>query len=108
LTFITCSGVPFGDQLAAPVAALGSQVDQPVGDLDDVEVVLDDQDRVAGIHQALQHFDQLVDVGGVQAHRRLIQHIQRPPGGAAGELLRELDALGFAARERGGGCPTRM
>ena len=88
MTFITCSGRSLGDQLAAAVAALRTQVDELVGDLDDVQVVLDDQHRVAGIHQPLQHLDQLVHIGGVQADRRLVQHVQRAPGGAAGELLR--------------------
>jgi len=27
---------------------------------------LDDQHAIAGIHQSLQHFDQLVNIGGVQ------------------------------------------
>src|SRR5204863_9909219 len=33
-----------GDDLAAGGAALGAEVDDPVGGLDDVEVVLDDQE----------------------------------------------------------------
>ncbi len=80
---MTVSGSAFGDQLAAAVAAFRTQVDQPVGDLDDVQVMLDDQHRVAGIHQALKDLDQLVHVGGMQADRGLVQHVQRPPGGAA-------------------------
>src|SRR6266536_3269542 len=34
-------GRPLGDEAAAVVAALGAEVDHPVGALDDVEVVLD-------------------------------------------------------------------
>jgi hypothetical protein len=33
----------FGQQFAAAVAAFGAEVDQPIGDLDDVWVVLDNQ-----------------------------------------------------------------
>ena len=40
-----------GDDLAAALAALGAQVDDPVGARDDVEVVLDDDDRVALVAQ---------------------------------------------------------
>ena len=36
-----------GDDQAAARAALGAQVDDPVGGLDDVQVVLDDDDGVA-------------------------------------------------------------
>ena len=32
-----------GDQLAAAVAALGTQIDQPVSDFDDVEIMFDDE-----------------------------------------------------------------
>ena len=36
-----------GDDLAAAGAALGAHVDDPVGGLDDVEVVLDDEEGAA-------------------------------------------------------------
>src|SRR5438876_987803 len=38
-----------GDHAAATVAAFGAHVDQPVGALDHVEVVLDHHDRVAEV-----------------------------------------------------------
>ena len=40
-----------GDHPAAAGAALGTHVDDPVRGLDDVEVVLDDDDRVALVDQ---------------------------------------------------------
>jgi MFS family permease len=40
----------FGNHQAAPRSTLRSHVDQPVGGLDHVKVVLDDDDRVARIH----------------------------------------------------------
>src|SRR5258708_28028848 len=40
-----------GDDLAALVAALGAHVDDPVGALDDVEIVPDDQHRAAPVDQ---------------------------------------------------------
>jgi hypothetical protein len=39
--------------------------------------VLDHHHAVAAVHQAVQHADQLVHVGHVQAHGGLVQHIQR-------------------------------
>src|SRR6516164_1312053 len=51
----------------ATVSGVGAQVDNPVGRLDHVQVVLDDDDRVAQIDQAVQHLKQLVDVVEVQA-----------------------------------------
>ena len=56
-----------GDDLAAAVAAFGAEVDDPVGGFDDFEVVLDDHDRVAGVDQLVQHFQELCHVVEVQA-----------------------------------------
>jgi hypothetical protein len=58
-------------------AAFRPQVDDPVGLGDHVEVVLDHDDAVAGVDQPMQHADQLLDVGHVQAHRRLVEHVER-------------------------------
>ena len=48
-----------------------------VGGLDDVEVVFDDEHRVAGIDQALQHDEQLPHILEVQARRRLVEDVER-------------------------------
>ena len=55
-------GGAFGDDLTARLAAFGTQIDDVVGDFDDIQVVFDDQDSVAAVHQAVQHFDQLVHI----------------------------------------------
>ena len=52
--------------------------------LDEIQVVLDDNDRVARIHQLLQHLDQAMHVRNVQACGRLIKDIHRLAGAAAG------------------------
>ena len=48
-----------GDDFAAAFAAFGAEVDDPVGGLDDVEVVLDDDDGVAFVAEAVQDVEQL-------------------------------------------------
>ena len=58
--------------------------------------------ELPAIHQALQHFDQLVHIRRMQTNRRFIQHVQSPPGGTAGEFLGKLHPLGFTAGKRGG------
>ncbi len=93
----------FGDEAAAAVAALGAHVEEPVGGLDDVEIVLDDEDRVAGVYQTIQHADQLLDVGEMEAGGRLIEDVDRAAGGALGEFGGQLYALRLAAGERGRG-----
>jgi diacylglycerol O-acyltransferase / wax synthase len=75
------SGVPSATTDAAAVAALGAEVDDPVGGLDDVEVVLDHDDRVALVDQAVQHVEQLADVVEVQPGGRLVEDVEVCPVG---------------------------
>ena len=100
------SGRPLGDQRAAGVARFRAQVDDPVGALDDVEVVLDDDHGVSRVHQPVEHLDQHAHVVEVQAGRRLVENVELPAARACrrcGELARDLEPLRLAARERGGG-----
>ena len=60
-----------------PVAAgFGAEVDHPVGRGDDVEVVLDDDQRVALVGQAMEDREQAVDVGEMEARRRLVEDVE--------------------------------
>ena len=74
-----------------------------VGSLDHVQVVLDDHHRVAHVHQLLEHLNELVHVGGVQAGGGLVQDIDGLARGSLGQLRGQLDALGLAAGQLGGG-----
>ena len=67
-----------------------------------VEVVLDDDDRVALVDQALEHPEQLVDVVEVQSRGRLVQDVDRPSGRTLLQLGGQLDALSLTAGECGG------
>ena len=74
-----------------------------VGGLDHIQIVLDDHHRVAHVHQLLEHLNELVHVGGVQAGGGLVQDIDGLAGGALGQLGGQLDPLGLAAGQGGGG-----
>src|SRR6478672_1200357 len=76
-------GCSLGDDPAAAIATLGAEVDDPVGGLDDVEVVLDDDDRIAPVDQPMEDLEELLDVGEVEPGRRLVEDVQRPAGGPA-------------------------
>ena len=54
-------GCAFCNDFTARAAAFRPEVDNPVGHLDDIHVVLDDQHRVALLHQFVEHFQQHVD-----------------------------------------------
>ena len=90
-----------GDDAAALVAGARADVDDPVAAGDDAHVVLDHDDRVAGVDQAVQLRQQPVDVGGVQAGGRLVEHVERVAALRALQLGGELDALRLAARQLG-------
>ena len=53
---------PHGHDLAAAIAALGAEIEQPVGRLDDVEIVLDHHHGVARLDQFVQHLQQLAHI----------------------------------------------
>src|SRR5690606_16282609 len=92
----------FRDDHAAAAAALGPEVDDPVGRLDHVEVMLDHDDRIAAVRKPLKDAEQALDIREVQPGRRLVEDIECPSGRAPGELRGELYALGFTAGELGG------
>ncbi len=92
---------PLCDEPAPTGAALWAQVDDVIGGLDHVQVVLDDDDRVARLDQAREHAEQLLHVVEVQARGGLVQDVDGLAGGAARELSGQLDALRFTAGERG-------
>ena len=91
-----------GHDFTACTAALRAKIDNMIGALDQVEVVLNDNDRIARVHQLLQHLDQAVYVCDVQAGSRLVEDIHGLAGAAAGQLVCQLHALGFAAGKGGG------
>ena len=100
-----CGGRALGDDAAAVPARPGPKVDQPIGPAHDRLVVLDDHHRVAAGLQVAQGVDQPLVVAGMQADRRLVEHVAdadqagAQPGGQA-------DALQLAAAE-GAGRPIQ-
>ncbi|MPL73132.1 hypothetical protein SDC9_18925 [bioreactor metagenome] len=85
---------------AAAIAALRADVDDPVGGLDDVEVVLDHHYGIALVDQLVQHLEELAHILEMQPRRRLVEDVERAAGGAARQFLRQLHPLRLAARQR--------
>lgn len=86
-----------GDNLATAVPTFGPEIEDPIGHLDDIQIVLDYDYRVAQINQAVQDVQELFDIVKVKAGRGLIENVQRPAGGTAAELARQFDPLRLAA-----------
>src|SRR5262249_37987654 len=82
---------------------LRAHIDEPVGRLDDVEVVLDHQQRRSGFEQFTKRSKQLGDVVKVQARGRLIEDVESAAIVCTRQVRAKLEALRFAARECGSG-----
>ena len=87
------------DDRAAALAGAGAHVDQPVGGEHHRRVVLDHDQGVAGVAQAMHRQHDPAHVARMQADRRLVEHEQGIDQRGA-ERGGEVDALDLAARER--------
>jgi hypothetical protein len=79
--------------------AFGPDVDDVIGAADEVEVVLDGDDGVAGVDEPRERAQEHLDVDAMQARRRLVEQEQRRLRLRA-EVRRQLEALRLAARQR--------
>ena len=96
----TCSGVPVATTRPPAFAAFRAEIDDVVGRLDHVEVVLDDEQRVARFEQLPERGEQLRDVVEVQTGRRLVEDVQQPLAAVRRQMRGDLDPLRLAARQR--------
>ena len=91
-----------GDELATVFSGFRAKVEDPVGGFDDVKVVLDHQQRVAGIHESLEDGEEILDIREMEPGGGLVEDEELAGGGrpsAGGEELAELEALGLATGE---------
>lgn len=84
----------------ATVAAVRTEVDDVVGNFDDVEIVLDDEDGVALLDEAVENGDEFCNVVGVKSGGGFVKDIDGFAGGTTREFGCEFDALRLAAAER--------
>ena len=92
-------GCACGKEVAACVTAFRTEVDDVVGTLDDLQVVLDDDDGVAATDKGIKGCKQLLDVVEMQASRRFVEDEN---GGLVllhSQIVCKLDALVLATRE---------
>lgn len=87
-----------GDYLATRITSFGTYVDDVVGNLYHIEIMLDDDDGIALVRQFVQYAEQQPYVLEMQACRRLVQDIQRASRVAFGEFGRQFYTLALATR----------
>jgi hypothetical protein len=100
---------PLDDDPSTSVTAFGTQIDDPVGGGDDVEIVFDDHDGMTGIDQAVQDGDEFLHIRHMQADGGFVQDVKRSAsagigscparGRAARQFGNQLDALRLAAAQ---------
>ena len=66
-----------GDNLAAVGASFGAEIDNPIGRFHHVQIVFDDDHRIAPVDELIQHQQQLSHVVEMQPGGRLIEQIER-------------------------------
>ncbi len=92
---------PAVHDVSALLARCRSHVHHPVGVPYDVHLVLDDEQRVARALQAIERAEQCLGVRGMQAGRRLIQHVHHAEEVRA-DLGAQAQSLKLTRRERRG------
>jgi hypothetical protein len=68
------------EHFAAFVAAFGADVEQPVGALNHVEVVLNDEHGIAQLNQLVEGAEQLSDVLEMEARGGFVEDVERIGG----------------------------
>ena len=85
------------DDAAPRLAPFGPEIDDPVGGLDDVEVVFHDQDGVPLVDETAQDVQEHPYIGEMKSRGRLVEQIEGPAGRLFHQLARQLDPLRLAA-----------
>ena len=70
-----------------------------VGGGDDIGVVLDDEDGVAGVAEAEDGSEEFFHISEVEAGGGFVEEVEGVGRGGFGNLQGELEALGFSAGE---------
>ncbi len=91
---------PLRDDPPAVSARARPHLHEPVCGGQDARVVVHHDHRVAVGEQIAHHLDEPVDVGGVQADGRLVQHVQHA-GGSVAHGAGQLHALALSGGQRG-------
>ena len=87
------------DKLTTSVTGLRADVDDPVGGLDDIEVMLDHDDAVALVDKSLEGLQQDGYVIDVESGGRFVEDEKRPAWLVSRQTCSQLEALGLTATQ---------
>jgi len=92
---------PCENKPASLVPAVRPKINDIVRGFYHVQIMLDDQDRIAAVNQALQDLQEFIHVGKMQACGGLIQNVKSAACGRLTQFTGKLDPLRLTA---GKGC----
>ena len=92
-----------GDHAAAFLFPASAEFDHIVGMAQHLRVVVHEHHRVAVVHEVVHHAQQTLEVRGVHADRRFVEHVEYA-GGLVAHRAGELHPLALAGRKGGGGA----
>src|SRR5262245_41388461 len=87
------------DDCPTTCTTLGAKIDHPIGTFDDLEVMLNDNERIAGVAELHEHFEQCVDVGKMKASSRLVEDIDGPSSRLLCQFSSKFDPLSLTATQ---------
>ena len=93
------------DNAAAPFAALRTEVNQPVGGLDDVEIVFDQKHGSAALDQFSKGRKQLLNIIEMQPGRGFVEDIKDARIFLASKMRGKFQPLCFSPGKRRSGLP---
>ena len=67
-------------------ATFGAKVDNVVGNLYNIEIMLDNNHRIAPIHQLIENANQTAYILEMEARSRLVEDVERTPRFTLGEF----------------------
>ena len=89
----------FGDYPATLLATFGAEVDNVVGNLDDIEVVFDNNNRISLVNQLVKHLDKATNILEMESRGRLVENIERTARFTLREFCREFYTLALTTRQ---------
>jgi hypothetical protein len=84
--------------MASSPACFRPKIDHPIDHANDLEIVLDDDHRVALVDESIQQIHQLIDIIEMQSGCRFIEHKECFSGRWTNQFGRQFDSLRFAPR----------
>ena len=90
-------GCALRDDETSAAAAFGTEVEEVIDGLEDIEIVLNDDDGIAAVNEFLEDTEKNLDVFGVETGGGFVEDVESLSCGFLGEFCRKFHALTLTA-----------